>query len=59
MVSAMPRNLSPKAMRRPSARAVVSAVPTSGPISEYMPPSTTANTIFSDTPMPESVSGLT
>ena len=38
---------------------MVSAVPTVGPSSEYMPPRTTANTIRSDTPMPASVSGFT
>ena len=46
-------------MRRPSDRAVVSAVPISGPSSEYIPPSTTAKTIFRETPMPDSVSGFT
>jgi hypothetical protein len=37
---------------------MVSAVPTKGPRSEYMPPSTTANTMRSETPIPERVSGL-
>ena len=38
---------------------MVSAVPTKGPSSEYIPPSTTAKTMRSDTPMPASVSGFT
>ena len=46
-------------MRRYSDSAIVSAVPTVGPRSEYMPPSTTAKTIRSETPIPASVSGFT
>ena len=35
------------------------AVPTVGPSREYIPPSTTANTMRSETPTPASVSGFT
>ena len=55
----MPMNFSPKTTRRYSASAIVSAVPTVGPSREYMPPSTTAKTMRSETPMPASVSGFT
>src|SRR2546428_383231 len=49
----------PNTTRSTSASAMVSAVPTVGPSSEYIPPSTTANTMRSETPMPASVSGFT
>src|SRR5438093_12029887 len=55
----MPMNLSPKTTRRYSPSAIVSAVPSVGPMSEYMPTMTTANTMRSETPMPASVSGFT
>ena len=38
---------------------MVSAVPMVGPSRTYMPPSTTAKTMRSDTPIPASVSGFT
>ena len=38
---------------------MVSAVPTVGPTSAYMPPRTTANTMRRDTPIPARVSGFT
>src|SRR5213592_2163152 len=55
----MPISLSPKITRRYSPSAIVSAVPTVGPRSEYIPPRTTANTMRSETPMPARVSGFT
>src|SRR5947207_383127 len=41
----MPMSLSPNTTRRYSPSAIVSAVPTVGPSSEYIPPRTTANTM--------------
>src|SRR2546422_3673024 len=55
----MPISLSPKTTRRYSPSAIVSAVPTVGPRSEYIPPRTTANTMRRETPMPARVSGFT
>ena len=58
MLFAAPTKLAPNHTRRPSVSAMVKSDPTVGPSSAYMPPAMAANTICSDTPMPDTVSGL-
>ena len=58
MVLAAPMKLVPNHTRKPSVNASVNSDPTVGPSREYMPPAMAANTICSDTAMPDSVSGL-
>ena len=45
--------------RKPSVKSSVNTAPTVGPKRTNMPPAITAKTICSDTPMPDTVSGLT
>jgi len=49
----------PTATLRPSASSNVKTAPTVGPSCTYIPPAITANTICSEMPMPDTVSGLT
>src|SRR5262245_12349473 len=58
MVFAAPTKLASNQTRRPSVSAIVHSAPTVGPSIAYMPPAIAANTIRSDTPMPDTVSGL-
>src|ERR671935_718810 len=58
MVFAAPTKLAPNHTRRPSVSAIVNSAPTLGPSMAYMPPAIAANTICSDTPIPDTVSGL-
>ena len=55
----MPMKCTPNFTRRYSESEIVNAVPTVGPSREYIPPSTTANTMRRDTPTPDRVSGFT
>src|SRR5262245_47822569 len=58
IVLAAPMKLVPNHTRSPSVNDSVSSEPTVAPSSEYTPPAMTANTICSDTAMPDPVSGL-
>src|SRR6516225_1617014 len=58
MAFAAPTKLAPNHTRKPSVSAIVSSAPTVGPSIAYMPPAIAANTICSDTPIPDTLSGL-
>ncbi len=59
MVLAAPMKLVPNITLRPSVSAMVNNAPTVGPRREYMPPAMAANTIWRETPTPDTVSGFT